>query len=287
MSGPDNIRGIDYQVWCSLLLVLTSLTEGEAGFTHLQVESLDDEGEDLAFESDHGRRVQVQIKKMVEGYNWTPATLRSTLIRFASYPATTESLFLSDGSASRQLLPLKKFLEGETELDADISASVCDETFSVTQLQSLAGRVRIQTRHFPSPIEADPAARVRMEVERLIASGRFSVVSRPAETASRLWETLFAAAREGSLLSRTDLVREFANAGLRPVQSHWAVYPIADKYYEHEYPVARASELLRNGGLVSVTGIGGSGKSTFLAEAASVAAQSGCVFRSNAATPSD
>src|SRR5258708_23330325 len=146
MSGPDNLRGVDYQIACSVLLILKTLADDNSPLASVQIESLDDQGEDIAFQFRDGRSLQIQLKKLAEGYNWTPAGLRPVLARFAQLNRAADCLFISDGSASRHVLPLKRFLEGHEELTDEVRDGVCDETFSSDELRSLGGRVTIRTR---------------------------------------------------------------------------------------------------------------------------------------------
>ena len=54
MSGPENLRGIDYQICCTLLLLLNALVD-DTRFVEVQIESVDDDGEDLAFHYEDSR----------------------------------------------------------------------------------------------------------------------------------------------------------------------------------------------------------------------------------------
>jgi hypothetical protein len=191
MSGPENLRGIDYQVSCSVLLILSTLADESSPLTVVHVESLDDEGEDLALEFQDGRVLQIQLKKLAEGYNWTPAGLRPVLSRFSRLDKTSECLFISDGSASRQFTPLRQFLEGTGDLTDEERDSVCGDGLSAEDLEALRGRVRIQTRFFPSPDDADPARYVTGEIHRLLLRGPFSLEKDATDIAAGLWRTLY------------------------------------------------------------------------------------------------
>lgn len=213
MSGPENLRGIDYQICCTLLLVLNALVE-DTSFVEVQIESIDNDGEDLSFHYGDSRHLEVQLKKLAEGYNWTPASLRPILRRFSELPSTCECLFLSDGSASRELGPLKAFLETGGLPSSDVIGAVCNTEFTEQGLKQLAGRVRFNTRHFSSPDEADPARSVRAEIERAIVVGPFALTGSAKEVAERLWAVVFRAAKAATKMSREEVLREFSSAGL-------------------------------------------------------------------------
>jgi hypothetical protein len=275
MSGPDNLRGIDYQIACSVFIILTALANESSQIVTLQVESLDEDGEDLTFRLEDGRVNQIQIKKRAEGYNWTPASLRPVLAKFAQLDRAAECWFISDGSASRQLLPLKRFLEGTAELTDEVRDSVCNNVFSPERLLSLRGRLRIDTRYYPSPKEADPAATLRTEIRRLLLSGPFSLTADPIDVSTRLWRTVYSAGREAGVLSRTQLLDQLAYTGVRLVESEWARYPVAPHFYPHSESAGEIAKTLIEGGVQLMFGIGGSGKTTLAAEGASIAAAEG------------
>ncbi len=279
MSGPENLRGIDYQISCSLLLILQALAENRSSLIRVKIESIDDESEDLTLEFHDGRTMQVQLKKLAEGYNWTPTTLRPVLSRFSRISNQSDFVFISDGSASRQLLPLKRFLEGDGELTDEDMKTVCGEGLSPSDLRSLRGRVRIQTRYFPSSDESDPAGQVTAEIHRLLIRGPFSLKRDVVELTNRLWRTLYAAGQAATVLTNDELWKQFGEAGLIVVERDWALYPTVARYYEHTQPTERIVKTLQEGGIGLIFGIGGSGKTTFVAEAATAASQTASIAR--------
>lgn len=275
MSGVENLRGIDYQISCSVLLVLRELADDDGDLREIQIDSLDDTSEDLSFRFEDRPALQIQIKKLAEGYNWTPSTLRPVLSRFATLEDNADCLFISDGSASRQVLPLKRFLAGEADLPEEVQKDVCGGDLSVDALSSLAGRVRLQTRFFPSGNEADPASTVRAEIHRLMLRGPFSLAADPDVVIPKLWQVLYTAGLTGAALSKTDVIDKFAGSGLSLLKYEWAVYPTTERYYEHVEPVHSIADLLVHGTLTLIYGIGGCGKTTLAAEAASATLEVG------------
>jgi hypothetical protein len=270
MSGVENLRGIDYQISCSVLVVLQMLADDEADLSEISIDSLDDTGEDLTISFLSGGSLHIQIKKLTEGYNWTATTLRPVLSRFATFDIHSQCWFITDGSASRQVHPLRSFLAGDSEIAQDLLDEVSGEGLTIADLNALAGRVRLMTRYFPSPDAADPAALVRGEILRLLVRGPFSLADDPAIITPKLWNVLYQAGVTGRSLANAELIAEFAASGLSLLQREWAVYPTAEEYYDHEEPVERVAQLFTDGALALVYGIGGSGKTTFTAEAASM-----------------
>lgn len=275
MSGVDNLRGIDYQISCSVLLALSALAGEDGDLSEVQIDSLDDTNEDLSFRFRDRPPLQIQIKKLAEGYNWTASTLRPVLSRFAQLDDGAECWFVSDGSAARQILPLKRFLAGEAELPLDVQNDVCGHGLSVENLNSLAGRVRLRTRFFPSPDEADPASAVRAEIHRSLLRGPFSTTDDPAVIAPRLWHVLYDAGLTGEAISKDHLLARFREAGLSLLRREWALYPTAERYYTHVESVEGLVKSLGQGTLILIYGIGGCGKTTIAAEAALEALNTG------------
>jgi hypothetical protein len=275
MSGPENLRGIDYQVSCSLFLILNKFLNTGSEVIEIQIESLDEDGEDLAFRLQNGTTLQIQIKKLAEGYNWTPSSIRPVLSRFSKMDENTDFLFISDGSASRQLESLKRFLEGQGDLTPAERDSACGEGLSYPALLSLRGRVRIKTRYFPSSDESNPAQQLRAEINRTLLRSPFLIDRDAAEVTERLWRVVYESGRTALSFSREELIARFLVAGLRLEKNEWAAYPVTQNFYNHTEPIDNLVSALANGAIIMIFGMGGSGKTTLAAEAASMAALGG------------
>ncbi|MDB5355788.1 MAG: AAA-like domain protein [Phycisphaerales bacterium] len=273
MSGSENLRGIDYQVACSLLLVLDALSEHDSGLVSVQIDSLNNDEEDLTlrFRTDPTRHIQ--LKKRAEGYNWTASSLRPVLAKFSQQDAKAECVFISDGSLSPQLRSLVRFLQEGEDLSDKVYQAVCVDGFSKAELDFLRGRVSIRTRFFPSPDETDPSRLVMAEIRGKLLRGPFSFNGEAEQISRRLWQELYAGGRNGTELTRDDLLQRFTTAGLRLSKREWASYPTIDRFYTHTESIESIVHTLVDGGVAIIYGISGAGKTTLSAEAAAAALQ--------------
>lgn len=275
MSGPENFRGVDYQVTTSVLLVLQALVSDRLQVESIQIDSLDDDGEDLGIVFSDGRAREIQLKKLSEGYNWTVARLAPILRRFSALDVTTECSFVTDGSAARAVIPLRHYLEGTGGLTGEIRDALERAGLPRDDLAKLEGRVRLETRFFPSPDEADPAARVRLEVDRTLVAGPFSLTRSAAEIRNSLWADFFAATKAGRALGIDELLELLGRAGVSLTGDDWAVYPTADRYYAHEVSVDEIIKKWETAGIALILAVGGGGKTTLAAEAATKSSNNG------------
>jgi hypothetical protein len=267
MSGPENLRGVDYQISTSMLLILQALVDDPVSVASIRFDSLDNEGEDLALSFADGSVREIQIKKLAEGYNWTPASIRPILSKFAQGNGSRFE-FITDGSASRQVQILGQYLAGNADIDHELQESVCGDELDLQALESLNGRAAIRSRFFPSPHGEDPAAHVREEVRKLLNRGSFSLAKSAEVAEAGLWLEVYAFARIGGEIALDQLLEAMRRCGVHVQTRAWASYPTARRYYEHEVPIGELVGLMREGGAILVTGIGGAGKTSLAAEAA-------------------
>lgn len=274
MSGPENLRGVDYQIACTVLLALRALADEPDALSAIDVESLDDEGEDLAIRQLDGRVLQVQVKKLAEGYNWTPSSLRPILARFVDQDSHVDCEFVTDGSAGAEVKALSEYLAGGAPLSKTVRAAVTGKGLSEAELDSLVGRVSLRTRFYPSQDPAHAAQLVKAEAERLMLHGPFELRAPSSLVYDVLWNAFFDAAKAGASLPADSLLSLLEEAGLT-VSPRWAAYPRTGRYYPQHVDAHEIASCMPDGALVLVTGIGGCGKTTFAAEVAGLTWQYG------------
>jgi hypothetical protein len=265
MSGPDNLRGVDYQISCSVLEILR-LFASRTRIAFVAFESLDDDGEDLAITFEDDKRLQVQIKKQVEGYNWSASKLRPILQKFSGYQNDVECEFITDGPLPREIVNLKPYLaDHKWKGEFDITTLLSDE-LTEEQVRRLRGRTRIRSRYLPSDNEDDPAKFVRTEIHNSLTTGPFTLSQEPAIVESSLWKTVFELGKLGSQISGDDLTATFARCGVVVSRKIWSVYPSAEKYYSHSFEIETLLSLSSR--IIIIWGISGIGKTAMMAEIA-------------------
>ncbi|MBI5593249.1 MAG: hypothetical protein HY881_22540 [Deltaproteobacteria bacterium] len=112
-------------------------------------------------------------------------------------------------------------------------------------------------------------------MERFLVRGPFSLAAPAAEVAASLWSLTFAAARSGKEIDSATLLDRLRQAGLQISSESWALYPTAERYYPHSISTDFVSSALYSGEILLITGIGGTGKTTLVAESATIAASEG------------
>jgi hypothetical protein len=92
MSGPENLRGFDYQVSYSLLRVIEAIVENKSDIT-FQFESLNEEEEDFNIIDSNCTEFH-QLKKRNEGNHWSPVDMKPIFANFISKNTIESNFFL-------------------------------------------------------------------------------------------------------------------------------------------------------------------------------------------------
>lgn len=264
MSGPDTLRGIDYQITTSALRVLTALAQDGNALREVTFDSLDDEGEDLTLVFSDDTRHQIQIKKRSEGYLWTEQGVRNIIAHFLNTSRNgSEFIFITDAPGNPDV---RRFKEGD--IDAIKIQKLVSEHHTESSVRELLRRTTLHTRYFTSDDDQDPAKFVRSELERKLISPRIRTTRPIVDIVQRLWQTVFRYAREGATVNRADLVIDFGFAGVDIVGHKWQRFPVLDKLHGRLADIEALTKLVGSSPAVLVHGISGSGKTTLVAEVA-------------------
>lgn len=268
MNGSENLRGVDYQVSYALLHLLQCLAhEGELPQA-IAVEDLSDEGADMVLETDGRPPLVVQVKKLSEGYQWTLGRLAEVIRKFCRAETGAAFMFVSNGPGNRDVTTLKRSLEQGLAVPEHAMDAFVSQECSRDRIAAVLGQLRIWTRCYPSDDDADPAWGLRNEIVRTLSQRRFHLSKPLADVVGSLWNTVFEMARRGGRVSREDMMQAFEGCGLTLASATWAEYPTARTYYPHAVGVKKMAALMNRGGVMLVTGIGGTGKTSLLAETA-------------------
>lgn len=268
MSGPESLRGFDYQISYTLLHVLRVFVQEGGLPREFAVEDLDDEGADLILRFEERPSLRVQIKKLAEGYQWTPRRLACVIHKFCAIRGDSDFLFVSNGQGNRNVARLKNVLLEGGEIPEDVLDVLSSGQCSQRRLSEVLTHLHIWTRCYPSDDDADPARGIRAEIERVLTQGRFQLRRNYAVVLTCLWRSLFEMARTGTPVSATEMQSRFEECGLSLASAAWATYPTAERFYPQSVQVTDLKTIIDGGGVVLITGIGGTGKTTLAAEVA-------------------
>ena len=180
MNGPENLRGVDYQISYALLHLLRCLLHEGQFPEALALEDLSDEGADMRLEWEAQPRLHVQVKKVSEGYQWTLARLAAVLAKFCQGADDTGFLFVSNGPGNRDVTKLKRAIQARAAIPTKVVNALASDNCSRDRLGEVFGRLQLWTRCYPSDDDSDPARGIRQEIARAIGQSRFRL-SRPVD----------------------------------------------------------------------------------------------------------
>jgi hypothetical protein len=259
MSGPENIKGFDYQISYSLLKTLEILKTTNS-IHSLMFESLGEEEEDFNiigadFEEYH------QLKKRGEGHHWTPGDLKEIFKKFISKDkGATKYYFITDGTANAEVKKLKLNLEYKEEIDEISLQTFLPEGESLENLKSIFKRTTLLTRFYASDDDKDPAKNLKAKILELLSKPPFEVKNTIQACYSLLWKLLFDYAREAQNIVIERIKSDFENAGLFIRQKPWFDTPEIGEFQGREIEVKTIlAELIKANKLI-IYGINGIGK---------------------------
>jgi hypothetical protein len=217
MSGPENLRGVDYQISMSLCRVLQELCFEQDALSSVQFESLSELEEDLNLTYTDGTQEFIQIKKRMEGHQWTPSTILPVLRRFLEKNEPHRHFtFITDGPGNPDVREFRIALENGNLSDT-VLRKFCGDRVSPEDLKGVTNRLTLRTRTYVSDNDDDPAREVRREISRIIAGEPF-LLTRPIDVViDSLWAIVFDYAKRCASVTLDGLADDLARAGVRRV----------------------------------------------------------------------
>jgi hypothetical protein len=236
MSGVDNLRGVDYQVAYSLLVVLTALNGELKQVSSFKFESLTEDEEDMNVFFDDGTCHFIQVKKKNEGYHWTPSELREVFEKFHKKNAVNISTFsfVSNAAGSTDVVDLKNSLSQRKELTDDARNKFKPKEMSTDEFSTLLTKVEILTRFYPSSDDSKPADFLEKEIKDILLKHPFQFEGTPEDLYKKLWKIIFDLSIQSRKIGISEIHTVLRNAGLSIVSEPWLFVPETNKYIERE-----------------------------------------------------
>ncbi|MGJ1320756.1 dsDNA nuclease domain-containing protein [Sphingobacterium spiritivorum] len=259
MSGPENIRGFDYQISYSLLKTLEHIQSGTA-ISAIQFESIDENEEDFNIIKEGGNEYH-QIKKRIEGNHWTPSDLKKILDKFISKDdGITTFYFVTDGTANPEVKKLKNKLDAKEEIEKLFLEQFLEEGRSIDELKKILKRTFIQTRYFSSDDDTNPAKNLKSEILRLLIQPPFNSKNIVESCYSSLWKLLFDFSRDAEPIYLKEIIEEFEKIGLYIEQRSWFDTPDISDFLGRENEIGIIKNELNKTHKLIIYGINGIGK---------------------------
>jgi hypothetical protein len=269
MSGQENLRGIDYQVTYSLFKTLNLLKRRDSVVHSIEFESIDENGEDFTIINKDETKEYVQIKKKVEGYNWTASELKAIFEKFSKKNAQNIRFsFVTNGNGNKDVIDLKTFLS-KNQLPPDSHLEkFLSENLTMEDLKVLLPKTNIQTRYYSSDSDDDPAKVLRNEVIKELLSTPYFLNGDIESIYSSLWHYIFEVSRNATTKSINEIVSDFHDLGLTIAPINWFNIPDTTNFYGREDESNIFIRSLSIPHCCMLYGISGIGKSSFLAKIA-------------------
>jgi hypothetical protein len=275
MSGPDNLRGIDYQVSFSTLQLITTLEDEAEDLAYIRFDSLTDDEEDLTIGYSDGRILNFQVKKRSEGFQWTLATLGMIIRAFDEKGLSGSFILVTNVPANADVSKLKESLQQGIQISTGDLSRLGFPEEQHQHARELLARCSFLTRYYPSDDDTNPAKALRVAIESRLLRGSFHLLLPISAVINSLWEFVYRAAEAGERLSYNQIITRLRVCGLIPATRAWARYPTPRHYYEHVHTRTEIKERLQAGSPLIVYGIGGTGKTSLLAAVSSELGENG------------
>jgi|GEM_PF-1337644 len=262
MSGPENLRGFDYQVSYSLLRVLEAIVENKSDIT-FQFESLNEEEEDFNIIDSNYTEFH-QLKKRNEGNHWSPGDMKPIFANFISKDKNeSKFFFITDGTANPELKKLRKNLSNPNVLEKEFLQQFLPENTSLENLKSLLLKLTILTRFFTSDDDTNPAKNLKQSIIEILSIQPFEIENEIDKVYSSLWKLVFDYSRKAAEVSIDSIRTEFEKCGIKIVDKPWAEIPRIIEFKGRIAELEIVSEKLNTTHKIVITGINGIGKTWF------------------------
>ena len=259
MSGPENIKGFDYQISYSLLKTLELLANDSSDMSII-FESLDEQEEDFNIISENFDEYH-QLKKRNEGNHWTPGDLKLILNKFIDKDkGSTKFCFVTDGTANPDLKKLKKLTIKDSAIDDVFLSLFLPEDKTIAQLKDVLRRTSIYTRFFSSDDDDDPAKNLKKEIFETLNNPPFELQYPASACFSELWKLVFDYAREAKRISIQNIKNDFVKKGVSIVQKPWLEIPLITGFLGREEELNIILTNTTKSNIIIIYGINGIGK---------------------------
>ncbi|WP_129351217.1 nSTAND3 domain-containing NTPase [Solidesulfovibrio carbinolicus] len=268
MGGPDNLRGMDYQVSVSLFLVLKIITGEGLNVHSIQFDSLDDEEEDLNVYLESGHVIYCQIKKKNESYHWTPSTVKPIFEKFSQKHTDYATYhFVTNAAGNSDVVNLKNEIKSGSISQKTID-SFCPESVDVGVFLDIVRRCQIDTRFFSSNDDGNPALVVQDKIKDIICRYPFLSKKPIDDMFTSLWKHIYDLSKDSRRISLEDIKNDFDSLGLSLQPPLWQLIPETIDLVPRYLELQQAEVSLEKHGIIVLSGISGVGKTSIAAHLA-------------------
>jgi hypothetical protein len=267
MSGPENLKGIDYQISFTLLTIIEFLKEDFKQIKELIFESLNEDEEDFNIIKKDGSKLFFQIKKKTEGYNWTPSELKHILTKFyLKNDGNTKFFFISNGGGNTKVKELKDKLNKNIILSDKFLIDFSTENMDIKQLKSFIKNLSIRTLSYTTDEINDPAKLIREKIINLICKPPFLLNEGVNKIYDSLWKYIFDLSKNAEYKNIDDLLIEFNDLGLIIIPKEWERLPNIDAFKGRKLVIQELLNCILIIKRVIIQGINGIGKTWLLSK---------------------
>lgn len=266
MSGPENLRGFDYQISYTVHRLILLLLNDRENVITIKFESLNEEEEDFNIYWKDGSVEYVQVKKRDEGYHWTPSDIKNLILHYEEkYNINTNYRFVTNGSANTDVRDFKKKVNKGKIPEDKVLKKFKPDNVELIQLRNIVKSMKIDTIYFPSNIEEDPALKLKQEIVLILNGPHFYLTKAANEIFDLIWKFIFDKSKSSSEISIEEINEAFYTCGARIIEEReWLRIPNIHDFSSRDIEAELISCSLLETGKVVIKGISGIGK-TFLA----------------------
>jgi len=261
MSGPENLRGIDYQISFSLLKILMLIRDDFTRVNSIKFESLNEEEEDFNIFWNDGNADYIQIKKKMEGYHWVPSEIKYILESFLKKDTPNVRFsFITNGGGNVSVRDLKNALKKGTPLSDELLLEFTTKILDISRLRALLKKTSIMTTAYAYYDDDNPGFLIREEICRLLNNTPFYVSDDINKALNTLWMHIFDLAKSASKISVNEIVNFLASIEIKCQEYSWFKIPDLTGFRGRQYEIKDLNEKLQHSRIIIITGISGIGK---------------------------
>lgn len=270
MSGPENLRGVDYQITYTMFRILELIKSEKEEIQYVQFESLNEEEEDFNIIRKNGNIDYIQVKKRMEGYHWTPSDLKVIFENFYyKKGSNVRFYFVTNGGGNTDVSELKRILQKGTIPSDELISKFITNNLNISLLKDILPNVNLQTFQFTSDKDEDPAYIIRREVFKLMNEPPFFLVKEINDVYDVIWKYIFDLSKKSCKVKLKDIVNHLEQVGLKIFESKvWFQLPDLTNFIGRKNECSDIINLLNERKKVIIQGISGIGKTLMAAKIA-------------------